>query len=78
MHPYTKALLSAIPVPDPDFEMERIPLKGELTSPINPEPDAGLQSAVLMQRKAVPANEMTSKGNGAGALGSCRMVQEQG
>lgn len=38
MHPYTKALLSAIPVPDPDFKMERIPLKGELTSPINPEP----------------------------------------
>ena len=27
MHPYTKALLSAIPVPDPDFKMERIPLK---------------------------------------------------
>ena len=28
LHPYTKALLSAIPVPDPDFKMERIPLKG--------------------------------------------------
>lgn len=40
MHPYTKALLSAIPVPDPDFKMERIPLKGELTSPIN---GAGMQ-----------------------------------
>ena len=38
LHPYTKALLSAIPVPDPDFKMERIPLKGEITSPINPEP----------------------------------------
>ena len=55
MHPYTKALLSAIPVPDPDFKMERIPLKGELTSPINRSRDADLQSAVLMQRKAVPA-----------------------
>jgi len=37
-HPYTQALLSAIPVPDPDFSMERIILKGELSSPINPKP----------------------------------------
>lgn len=35
MHPYTKALLSAIPIPDPDIKMERIQLKGEVTSPIN-------------------------------------------
>ncbi len=38
MHPYTQALLSAIPVPDPDVKMNRIILQGELTSPINPEP----------------------------------------
>ncbi|MEI3613105.1 ABC transporter ATP-binding protein [Pseudogracilibacillus sp. SO30301A] len=38
LHPYTKALLSAIPIPDPDIEetRERIILKGELPSPINP------------------------------------------
>ncbi len=36
-HPYTRALLSAIPVPDPDYPLERIMMKGELTSPINPE-----------------------------------------
>lgn len=34
-HPYTKALLSAIPIPDPEKPMKRIQLKGELTSPIN-------------------------------------------
>lgn len=38
LHPYTQALLSAIPVPDPDYNVERILLRGELTSPINPEP----------------------------------------
>ena len=38
VHPYTKALLSAIPVPDPDVKMERIMLKGEITSPINMPP----------------------------------------
>ncbi|RYL92610.1 oligopeptide/dipeptide ABC transporter ATP-binding protein [Sporolactobacillus sp. Y61] len=38
LHPYTKALLSAIPIPDPDIEekRERILLKGEIPSPINP------------------------------------------
>lgn len=35
-HPYTKALLSAIPIPDPDYPIERIPMEGEITSPIDP------------------------------------------
>ncbi len=38
MHPYTKALLSAIPIPDPDYPMNRILMQGEITSPIDPEP----------------------------------------
>ena len=37
LHPYTKALLSAIPVPTPGYKRERILLKGELSSPINPK-----------------------------------------
>jgi oligopeptide/dipeptide ABC transporter ATP-binding protein len=35
-HPYSKALLSAIPVPDPNIKKERIILKGDVPSPINP------------------------------------------
>lgn len=38
LHPYTKALLSAIPSVDIDHPSKRILLKGELTSPINPKP----------------------------------------
>jgi len=38
LHPYTKALLAAIPIPDPKHIMESIALKGELSSPINPQP----------------------------------------
>ena len=36
LHPYTKALFSAIPNPDPDKKMERIVLKGDIPSPANP------------------------------------------
>lgn len=35
-HPYTKALLSAIPLPDPDYRKDRIILRGDVPSPINP------------------------------------------
>lgn len=38
LHPYTKALLSAIPVANIHKPMARIPMKGEITSPINPKP----------------------------------------
>ena len=40
LHPYTTALMSAIPIPDPDAEKEkkRIPIEGEIPSPINPKP----------------------------------------
>lgn len=38
MHPYTKTLLSAIPVPRIDNRPERILIQGEITSPINPKP----------------------------------------
>ncbi len=36
LHPYTKALFSAIPTPNPDVKMNRIALKGDIPSPANP------------------------------------------
>lgn len=37
-HPYTQALLSAIPIPDPRIKMSPIILRGEVPSPVNPPP----------------------------------------
>ncbi len=36
LHPYTKALFSAVPVPNPDYKMNRIILSGDIPSPANP------------------------------------------
>ncbi|MEG2197941.1 MAG: ATP-binding cassette domain-containing protein [Cellulosilyticaceae bacterium] len=59
-HPYTKALMSAIPIPDPKEEKikKRIPLDGEIPSPINPKPGcrfvARCQYATELCKKETP------------------------
>jgi len=36
LHPYSQALISAVPVPNPDYKNERILLTGDVPSPANP------------------------------------------
>ncbi|RLF18695.1 MAG: oligopeptide ABC transporter ATP-binding protein [Thermoprotei archaeon] len=38
LHPYTKALIAAVPIPDPKVKIGEIPIIGEVTSPLNPPP----------------------------------------
>jgi peptide/nickel transport system ATP-binding protein len=68
LHPYTKALLSAVPVPDPYVEetRERIILKGEVPSPLNPPSGCTFHQRCFMAipdcSKIIP--KLVDKGNG--------------
>ena len=53
-HPYTKALISAIPTADPTHKMNRIILKGEITSPINPAPGRSASRTIPNRRRLNP------------------------
>ncbi|MCR4282144.1 MAG: dipeptide ABC transporter ATP-binding protein [Bauldia sp.] len=63
-HPYTRALLAATPVADPSRQRERVPLKGELPSPINPPTGCAFhpRCPLAFSRCRVERPEMERKG----------------
>ncbi len=61
LHPYTQALLSAIPIPDPDIKMNRIVLEGEITSPINPAPGCRFAKRCIYATLECVTTEQTLK-----------------
>ena len=65
-HPYTKALLSAIPVPDPKASMERTILGGDIPNPANPPSGCGFRTRCPMAEKicSLEVPEMIEVGKG--------------
>ena len=75
LHPYTKSLLSAIPSVDIDHPMQRIELKGEITSPINPAPGCRFAARCIYATEACKqAQKLTEVSKGH--FVSCCRVQE--
>ena len=65
-HPYTKALLSAIPIPDVDDRREQIPLMGEISSPINMKADChfAVRCPYANDQCRCSTPELKDRGNG--------------
>ena len=75
LHPYTQALLSAVPSTDIHKPSERIILKGELTSPINPKPGCRFRSRCPYARKQCTENQALQEIK-PGHFVACNLVPE--
>ncbi|MBN2125592.1 MAG: ATP-binding cassette domain-containing protein [Deltaproteobacteria bacterium] len=70
-HPYTKALLSAIPVPDPKGKKGRIILKGDVPSPIHPPPGCRFHPRCPYRMEGCDREEPLLKDLGDGHRAAC-------
>lgn len=76
LHPYTRALMSAIPVPDPLTKITRIILPGEVPSPINPPSGCRFQQRCVYAKERGCAENMPELADvGGGHLVACSRVQ---
>jgi oligopeptide/dipeptide ABC transporter ATP-binding protein len=70
-HPYTQALLSAIPVPDPEAAKQRIILKGDVPSPIRPPPGCHFHPRCSFRMDICDKQKPQLKDVGGGHAVSC-------
>ncbi len=74
LHPYTKALLSAIPVPKFGMKNKRIRLKGDVPSPINPPPGCRFNNRCAIAQDICRNVEPEYRDHGKGHLCACHFV----
>lgn len=73
LHPYTKALFSAIPVPDPDMKRNRIILEGSIPSPANPPAGCKFHTRCKDCMEICKTQEPVSKDMGNGHVVKCHL-----
>jgi len=74
LHPYTKALLSAVPIPDPTAKRERIILKGDIPSPINPPSGCKFRTRCPMATDLCVKKAPDYRDTGGGHFVACHYI----
>ena len=77
LHPYTKALFSAIPYPDPDVKMNRIVLKGDIPSPANPPKGCRFHTRCPYAKEICKHVTPTYKEYEEGHFAACHLLEEE-
>jgi oligopeptide transport system ATP-binding protein len=75
-HPYTKALLSAIPIPDPLMRRERIVLKGDVPSPANPPSGCRFHTRCYMAQEICKVEVPPLRDMGGGHMSACHFAED--
>jgi oligopeptide/dipeptide ABC transporter ATP-binding protein len=77
LHPYTKALLAAVPVPNPVLESRRevILLQGDLPSPANPPPGCRFSTRCPLAFERCRQDEPALRDLGSGRKAACHLVE---
>lgn len=73
LHPYTKALLSAVPIPDPKLKRNRIILKGDIPSPANPPTGCKFHTRCIYSTKKCAEEKPEFKEVGANHFVACHL-----
>lgn len=74
LHPYTKALMSAVPIPDPTLTRERIMLEGDIPSPASPPSGCKFHTRCPMANDTCKTNIPEFSDNGDGHFAACPYV----
>ncbi len=74
-HPYTQALMSAIPVPDPRLKRERIILKGDVPSPVRPPSGCRFHPRCPFVMERCSKDEPVFKDYGGGHFAACWLLE---
>ncbi len=79
-HPYTRALLSAVPVPDPAARRQRVILRGDVPSPINPPCGCRFHTRcpVVTERCRVEEPLLRAVPGAGGHVAACHLEEGQG
>jgi len=74
LHPYTRSLIAAIPVPDPHRQVQREVLHGDVPSPINPPTGCSFHPRCLLAETRCAQMSPALEDSGAGHLAACHLV----
>ena len=76
LHPYTKSLLSSVPVPDPNFKKDKIILEGDIPSPANPPSGCRFHTLCPMAMEICSQEEPEFRNYGGKHFAACHLLQK--